>query len=637
MKKLFVAIIFLLSFGLFVQPYYVNAASDSIIYIDGINGNDESGTGANPSSAIKTLKKAYELLQTGGSIYVVDTISINEEISITDTQYKDKDTTINLQENAKIEKIKRYVQPIAYETLSGYDVESNINNLINVNSNGNLKIENIIIDGHYNEVKNISDKLNAIGITNTKVMINSTGVLNLKNVVLQNNHTNGSGGTIYNSGNLTTSNSEIKDNHANFGGGIYNDGKEAEIINCDFYNNTATKSGGALILVGETSIINSKIYNNNAFSGGAIYVQSNVKILDTDIYKNVSTNSGGAIFTNSGSVLDASNCNIYENEAKVFGGAIYANGELILTKINIYKNKAIDGGAMTTAYELTTVNNCKIYNNEATGNGGAIEAYGPYEIVDSHIYSNAAAGSGGGIWNYGTLTFKNTTIENNTATENGNGIYQTGTLKFDENVNVYNNDIYLCENKKIDVISPLPTDSVYIVTPDKYELGQVLVTISDAMEGSANDIIKNIKLTPKDKYAARPGDLNTSETISDKDIIISQITNTIIFSKKYSNEENLPDPIYVYWQENIELSDIIPEYEGYKFLGWKDENNEIMSEEKIIELLNNSNDEIILFADYEPSNEANNPDTADRINYFIIAWMISLIGLISSMIYVKIE
>ena len=91
MKKTLILIICVLFIGLFViQPYYVNAETDLIIYVDGINGNDESGTGLNPSSAVKTLEKAYELLQTGGSIYIVNTVSINEEMTITDTQYKDE-------------------------------------------------------------------------------------------------------------------------------------------------------------------------------------------------------------------------------------------------------------------------------------------------------------------------------------------------------------------------------------------------------------------------------------------------------------------------------------------------------------------------------------------------------------------
>ena len=114
MKKALILIICVLFIGLFViQPYYVNAETDLIIYVDGINGNDESGTGLNPSLAVKTLKKAYELLQTGGSIYIVNTISINEEMTITDTQYKDENKTINLQDNAKIKEINAKIKKLS--------------------------------------------------------------------------------------------------------------------------------------------------------------------------------------------------------------------------------------------------------------------------------------------------------------------------------------------------------------------------------------------------------------------------------------------------------------------------------------------------------------------------------------------
>ena len=631
MKKVLNLIICVLFIGLFViQPYYVNAETDLIIYVDGINGNDESGTGLNPSSAVKTLEKAYELLQTGGSIYIVNTVSINEEMTITDTQYKDENKTINLHDNAKIKEIKRYVQPTSYGTLTGYNVETNKNFLINVDSNVNLTIDNITIDGHFNEVKNNSDKLNAMGITNVKALITSKGILNLKNVVLQNNHSNENGGAVFNSGEIFISDGEIKNNYANFGAALYSFGIKTEIVNCDIHNNNTVKSGGAIISGNETFITNSKIYNNNASAGGAIYVQSNVKIFNTDIYKNVSTGSGGAIFTNTDAVLEISNSNIYENEAKKFGGALYTNGEITLLGTNIYANKAIDGGAMTAAVNAM-IKNCKIYNNEVTGIGGAIEAYGNYEVIDSHIYSNTAK-DGGGIWNYGTLTLKNTIIENNIASNNGNGIYQSGNVNFDENVKVDNNDIFLCDNKKINIISPISKNSLYVITPNKYELGQVIVSVSETMQELAQDILSNIKLTPKDKYIERPGDLNISEAISDKDIIISKVTNTIIYSKKSSSEENIPTPTYVYWQEEVELSDIIPEYKGYSFLGWKDENDEIISEEKLIELLNNTDEDIIIFAHYEPSNEIENPNTFDESSSVILNLIISLIGLCATMI-----
>ena len=61
------------------------------VHPEGIKiANSERWNSENFPFGIVDKEKAYELLQTGGSIYIVNTVSINEEMTITDTQYKEE-------------------------------------------------------------------------------------------------------------------------------------------------------------------------------------------------------------------------------------------------------------------------------------------------------------------------------------------------------------------------------------------------------------------------------------------------------------------------------------------------------------------------------------------------------------------
>ena len=203
------------------------------VYIDGVNGVD-TNDGTAPKKSVKTLKRAYELLQTkkGGVLYVVNTVTITDAQELTETSYKNYGTTVTLTEGTV--QIQRYGKPTAYgssdwiesDTADYFNVESNANALFSVSGSGMLDLKNIQMDGHKDAVAlkdSLAYKTNAGAIEATAPLIQvNGGKLNLgEGAVLQNNKNttasgsttgNVPGGAVYNSGTMNITGGVVKGN-----------------------------------------------------------------------------------------------------------------------------------------------------------------------------------------------------------------------------------------------------------------------------------------------------------------------------------------------------------------------------------------------------------------------------------------
>ena len=195
------------------------------VYIDGVNGVD-TNDGTAPKKSVKTLKRAYELLQTkkGGVLYVVNTVTITDAQELTETSYKNYGTTVTLTEGTV--QIQRYGKPTAYGTADYFNVESNANALFSVSGSGMLDLKNIQMDGHKDAVAlkdSLAYKTNAGAIEATAPLIQvNGGKLNLgEGAVLQNNKNttasgsttgNVPGGAVYNSGTMNITGGVVKGN-----------------------------------------------------------------------------------------------------------------------------------------------------------------------------------------------------------------------------------------------------------------------------------------------------------------------------------------------------------------------------------------------------------------------------------------
>lgn len=596
-----------------------NEINTEAVYVDGVNGNDDIGDGLTPETAVKSLSKAYEKAINGGTIFIVNKITVNKKITLDKTYYKEGEVTINIPNNKEV-MIKRYVQPTLHESLTNFSKESYLLTMIEISSDGELTLEDIIIDGHNKDAENISASQNAKGVDSNGQIIVNGGILIVNNAEIRNNTYKASnlGSGIYNTAKCIINNGKIHDNKSSFGAGILSSSKLDDglvIKNGEFYNNTTSKSGAALYIRYNGKITGGKYYNNTA-DASHIYIEGVVEMSNVEIYDNIATGSGGGIFVSSdGGKLLVRDSKIYNNIAKKFGGAIYANGNITVIDTEIYGNEAIDGGAIT-AMNLT-VQGGKIYNNTATGNGGAIECYDPVSISGVEIYGNSAI-NGGGIWSFANLDISNVNIHDNTATGNGNGIYSGKNLIFKDNVKVDNNDIYLEDGTMILVSKELPENAEYLITPSDYTIGRVCVTIEDESK-LASEVYSKFKLTPKDEYNLRPGDLNTKEEIKDNEIIISELYKiSYVFENDEGKQIEVPDTIQKYWYEKATISTLELEKIGLIFEGWENRTDDEIEVYFGLEDITNINENMVLHATYKADpdykEENNNDGTSGNNN-----------------------
>lgn len=189
-------------------------------YVDGVAG-DDTRDGTTPENAVKTLKQAYANLQKdgGGTIYIVDTVTVDQYMILLGNQYIDLKDNIEVPGNVRI---LRYSQPDAAASLTGFQVPSFTGAMLNVT--GDLTLKNITMDGHGNAVKTDSEKTTAGAVQAVQPMLTVAGQLTLdKGAVLCSNHnTAGNGGAVFvdSTGKLTVFEAELADNQAVHGSGV---------------------------------------------------------------------------------------------------------------------------------------------------------------------------------------------------------------------------------------------------------------------------------------------------------------------------------------------------------------------------------------------------------------------------------
>ncbi|MFR8172434.1 MAG: hypothetical protein ACLU9Q_16625 [Marvinbryantia sp.] len=210
------------------------------VYIDGVNGSDEYDDkrteltiGSTPETAVKTLKKAYELLKERNCprLYVVDTVTINTSILLSELRYAGSDGAVELDKEAEI---MRYSKPDAAAELTGFNRESNINALFKIAENGNLTLRSMVIDGH-STGQGGNKRTTAPAVEAQAPLIENAGTLRIASgTVLRNNNNameNGRGGALYvNGGETIAYGGTIAGTAASLGSAVYLDG-ELKIYN----------------------------------------------------------------------------------------------------------------------------------------------------------------------------------------------------------------------------------------------------------------------------------------------------------------------------------------------------------------------------------------------------------------------
>ncbi len=334
----------------------------------------------------------------------------------------------------------------------------------------------------------VSDILNANKNTGGKphhriFKIETSGNLTLDGLTLKgggkDSSTQLNGAAVYSKGSFTAKNCKFEDNEAGSnsvagaGGAVYVESGETTIDNCKFISNNANIGGAVYIgvngkcKIGTETDQTTKIYSNTAVNGAGIYAASTQRdgclinkgtIIGTDDDMNLAGDLGGGIFISIGA-----NCTIKKG-------------------VKIQNNEAQNGGG--------------IYND-----GGNLTIQGT--VSDKVIISGCKANSsqpgknkGGGIYIAGgTVKIEHTLINGNTvgSSGEGQGIYVAdGTFEMKAGAKIdENNDVYLKENKKIQVETSALGDFGAKITPEKYpDRNTVIKVLESSAAAACNDKFK---------------------------------------------------------------------------------------------------------------------------------------------------
>ena len=218
-----------------LRDYYLAVDGTQVVlkakkaaYVDGISG-DDANDGLSPENPVRTLEQAYENLQAnGGTIYIVNTVTIAEDMRLMPKQYIQGATSIEI-ENGDV-RILRYSKPNAADTLTGFNVESFTGELIKVEGSGSLALDGIVIDGH-SQARNTGEETTAAnGVAAESPLLRVYGMLEIENgAALQNNNntaTDTFGGAIHilATGKVKIVDGMIQGNDAGLGEGIFHFG-----------------------------------------------------------------------------------------------------------------------------------------------------------------------------------------------------------------------------------------------------------------------------------------------------------------------------------------------------------------------------------------------------------------------------
>lgn len=166
--------------------------------------------------------------------------------------------------------------------------------------------------------------------------------------------------------------------------------------------------------------------------GGGVFVDAIVSMNNVIVQDNFSDEDGGGIFIDTTGTLNATNCQVINNEAVGDGGGIANEGPdtLNLTDCTVSGNTAADdGGGISNKFDASgTLNRTTVSGNSAGSDGGGLVVdqccdADEFVVTNSTFSGNTAADDGGGVSMEDALvSLTNVTISGNTAGNEGGGM-----------------------------------------------------------------------------------------------------------------------------------------------------------------------------------------------------------------------
>ena len=372
-------------------------------------------------------------------------------------------------------------------------------------------------------------------------------------------------------------NGTITGGGGNTGGGVHVNDHASVTMNGGTItgNNVGQNGGGVFIQNGGSFTLNEGVISDNSagHSGGGVFVNGykdwdnaqftmNGGVISGNTAGNGSTGSGGGIgaYVTGGQDRDKASVvinggEITDNRVNYAGsngaGIAVANGSLTMTGGTVTGNTGVNyGGGIYLHDSDATISGSKIENNVANF-GGGVWASGSSDVTlkNDTISGNKATNDGGGIYvNKGSLVdaSENNIIYNNTASRRSDDVFkaQYATLKLPSaaSMNVIGSDGKPITGWYFDANGRWSTDGTHpYTTQEKWAVG--------AVDNYKNQL--NLKAA-HDQYF----------TLSDG------------YGNKLANEEKGTE---------INLNEIeAPTRNGWEFIGWADENDNIVSTVKIV-------------------------------------------------------
>ena len=344
--------------------------------------------------------------------------------------------------------------------------------------------------------------------------------------------TGGGGGVSLNGGDLTMKGGTISGNSAAYGGGgVLVQNGTFTMKGGTISDNEATYGGGVFVTTGGTFIMNGGTISGNEATndGGGVYnrINTETEVNGGEITGN-KANQGGGMYVYDGSKITVNNGTISDNEATYGGGVLVNKG----------------GSATVTGGEIS--------GNSATNGGGVYVVSGGLAVTGGEITGNDAA-YGGGIYNASNskTTMSGGSISGNTSSSYAGGVYNKGTFTM-ESGKLYGNEA----NKGGD---------------DIWNVTGATITLPNAGSMGAGLDGKEITGWYND-YSGRWGDTY------DKMGSIQGYTGQLLIKAAHDEYFTVTDKdgnVLAEVEKGTEITLPTPdEREGYKFLGWIDENGE---------------------------------------------------------------
>lgn len=246
------------------------------------------------------------------------------------------------------------------------------------------------------------------------ININTNGSIDFENLIIRNNTSaSNAGGMYFNIANDTTLPSNFTSvsfigNAGTRGGAAYIVTPATattgilNIVACNFSNNTGTTGGVLSIHRRKVNITNTAFGNNTGANGGVINNESGTININSSIFAANTANNGGGIYNYSGTI--AINYSTFTDNTAQNGAAInMVAGTVNVNKSKFYGNKALTGAALGGAVNvyagIAKVYNSLFYNNEATGGSAIIvgSTSGELTAVNNTFYQNKDTDGNGAL------------------------------------------------------------------------------------------------------------------------------------------------------------------------------------------------------------------------------------------------